>query len=201
MSLLILLRHGQSTWNLENRFTGEMDVDLSLNGEQEAKYAAELLKDIKIDLAYTSALKRSVHTLDIILQELQRRIEVRNSAALNERNYGDLQGLNKWETEIKYGKEQVFLWRRSYDVSPPNGESLKDTFNRVILFYKSEIEPQLAKNKNVLIVAHGNSLRALMMYLENINPADISTINIATGLPRVYEFTSHVALCDFYNLN
>lgn len=201
MPLLILLRHGQSTWNLANRFTGEMDVDLSLLGENEARRAGDLLKKIKIDLAYTSVLKRAIHTLDILLQEPYRKVNIKSSPALNERNYGELQGLNKSETEKKYGKNQVFQWRRSFDIAPPNGESLKDTFKRVVSYYSSEVEPELKRNKNILIVAHGNSLRALMMYLENISSENISNVTIETGVPRIYEFKPNMNLLEkIYNL-
>ena len=165
MPKLILLRHGQSIWNLENRFTGEMDIDLSELGKEEAKHAGILLKNYVIDVAYTSVLKRAIHTLKIVLREMQIDIPIIKSASLNERNYGDLQGLNKAETEQKYGIEQVLLWRRNYNIIPPNGESLKNTFDRVIPYYKKEIKPELKADKNILIVAHGNSLRALMMYI------------------------------------
>ena len=189
MPSLILLRHGQSTWNFENKFTGEVDVDLTTLGKQEAMFAGVLLENYIIDMAFTSVLKRAVHTLAIILNELGINIPVKRSAALNERNYGDLQGLDKAETAKKYGEDKVLLWRRSYDTAPPNGESLKDTYNRVIPYYKAEIEPQLRTDKNILIVAHGNSLRALMMYLDDISETDIAEVNIATCIPRVYEFT------------
>ena len=189
MPSLILLRHGQSTWNFENKFTGEVDVDLTTLGKQEAMFAGVLLENYIIDIAFTSVLKRAVHTLAIILNELGINIHVKRSAALNERNYGDLQGLDKAETAKKYGEDKVLLWRRSYDTAPPNGESLKDTYNRVIPYYKAEIEPQLRADKNILIVAHGNSLRALMMYLDDISETAIAEVNIATCIPRVYEFT------------
>lgn len=194
MATLILLRHGQSVWNFENKFTGEVDVDLSKLGEHEAMFAGVLLEKYVIDMAYTSVLKRAIHTLDIILNEMGINIPIVQSAALNERNYGDLQGLNKAEMAEKYGTDQVLLWRRSYDTQPPNGESLKDTYNRVIPFYKTEIEPQLKTAKNILVVAHGNTLRALMMYLEGISETEIADVNIATGIPRVYEFTPEMKL-------
>ncbi len=194
MPLLILLRHGQSIWNLENRFTGETDIDLSPLGEEEAKRAGLLLKKYIISEAFTSVLKRSIHTLEIVLQEIGKDIPVIQSSALNERNYGDLQGLNKTETEQKYGANQVLLWRRSYDTAPPHGESLKNTFDRVVPYYKKEIEPQLKIGKSILVVAHGNSLRALMMHLEGINATDIAEVNIATGIPRAYEYTKALNL-------
>lgn len=194
MPKLILLRHGQSIWNLENRFTGEMDIDLSELGKEEAKHAGILLKNYVIDVAYTSVLKRAIHTLEIVLREMQIDIPIIKSAALNERNYGDLQGLNKAETEQKYGIEQVLLWRRNYNIIPPNGESLKNTFDRVIPYYKKEIAPALRADKNILIVAHGNSLRALMMYLEGISKTAIAQVNLATGTPRIYELSRELTL-------
>ncbi len=201
MPLLILIRHGQSTWNFENKFTGDEDVDLTPLGEEEARLAGIFLKNYVIDIAYTSVLKRAVHTLDIILKETGKQVSVIKSSALNERNYGALQGLNKTETEHKYGESQVLLWRRSYDVAPPEGESLKDTFDRVIPFYKKAVKPNLRANKNVLIVAHGNSLRALMMYLDGYSPIEISDVNIATGIPRVYEFSTELTLLNVHYLN
>ena len=194
MPSLILLRHGQSTWNLENKFTGNADVDLTTLGEQEARLAGILLENYIIDIAFTSVLKRAKHTLAIILNQMGKNIPVVQSAALNERNYGDLQGLNKKETADKYGADKVLLWRRSYDTAPPNGESLKNTYNRVVPYYKTAIEPQLKADKNVLVVAHGNSLRALMMYLDGISAKEISEVNIATGIPRVYEFSPELKL-------
>jgi 2,3-bisphosphoglycerate-dependent phosphoglycerate mutase len=199
MSILIIVRHGQSAWNLENRFTGEVDIDLTPLGEEEAKKAGQLLKPHHIDEAFTSVLKRAIHSLDIILKETgNEHLPVVRSAALNERNYGDLQGLNKAETEKRYGHDQVLTWRRSYAVAPPNGESLKNTYDRVIPYYQKEIEPQLRAGKNILIVAHGNSLRALMMFLENISPEEIVNLNLATGVPRVYEFDASLHLVKAY---
>ena len=191
MSILIIVRHGQSQWNLENRFTGEVDVDLTPLGEDEAKEAGILLKSYHFDEAHTSVLKRAIRTLEIILKELDfKDFKIFKSAALNERNYGDLQGLNKAEVEKQYGSAQLVLWRRSYEVVPPKGESLKDTYKRVIPYYKSEIEPKLKVGKNILVVAHGNSLRALMMYLEDISSTEIPKIDLPTGKPRVYEFNA-----------
>jgi 2,3-bisphosphoglycerate-dependent phosphoglycerate mutase len=201
MPSLILLRHGQSTWNFENKFTGDEDVDLTPLGEQEARLAGVFLKDYPVDIAYTSILRRATHTLEIIIKETGKAIPVIKSSALNERNYGNLQGLNKTETEHKYGEKQVLVWRRSYDIAPPDGESLKDTFERVVPFYKKEIEPNLEAGKNVLIVAHGNSLRALMMYLDGYSPTEISEVNIATGIPRVYEFDTTLHLLNVRYLN
>lgn len=194
MPSLILLRHGQSIWNLENRFTGDEDIDLTLLGEQEARLAGFLLDNNIVDMAFTSTLKRAILTLAIILDEMGKNIPVMKSAALNERNYGDLQGLNKKETADKYGADQVLLWRRSYDIPPPNGESLKDIYNRVVPYYKAAIEPEFKADKNVLIVAHGNSLRALMMYLDGFSAEEIAEVNIATGIPRVYEFSPELKL-------
>jgi len=193
MPLLILLRHGQSTWNLENRFTGSTDIDLSPLGRNEAATAGIRLKPFPIDLIFTSMLKRAIHTADIVLAELAKKTPIIQNSALNERNYGDLQGLNKADTIEKYGEKQVQLWRRSFETAPPNGESLKDTFDRVFPFYKEKIEPEL-KAKNILIIAHGNSLRALIMYLENISSTGISNFTIATGIPRVYEFDKKLKL-------
>ena len=201
MSTLIILRHGQSIWNLENRFTGETDIDLSTYGEAEAKQAGILLKNYKIEIAFTSVLKRAIHTLSIVLKVIDKKIPVVKSEALNERNYGDLQGLNKTETAKKFGLEQVQIWRRSFNSNPPNGESLKDTFDRTIPYYLKEIEQQLKANKNVLIVAHGNSLRALMMYLEKISEVEIAETNLATGIPRVYEFGTNMQLLKVYYLS
>lgn len=197
MSILILLRHGQSTWNLENRFTGNTDVELSPLGIIEAENAGRLLKQFPINLVFTSTLQRAIHTANIVLTESGKNITIIQNRALNERNYGDLQGLNKADTITKYGESQVQLWRRSYETIPPNGESLKNTFDRVIPFYKEKIEPEL-KTKNILIVAHGNSLRALIMFLENISPTEICDFNLATGRPRVYEFNAEMILQKVY---
>ena len=188
MGILILLRHGQSTWNLENRFTGSEDVDLTSLGIEEARNASLFLKYYTIDFAFTSVLKRAVHTLEIILNKIGLNIPVFKSAALNERDYGDMQGLNKAATIKKYGEAQVLDWRRSYQIAPPNGESLKDTYQRVIPYYIAEIEPKLKAGKTILIVAHGNSLRALVMYLEDISEKYIADFEIATGVLRVYHF-------------
>nr|WP_315250687.1 2,3-diphosphoglycerate-dependent phosphoglycerate mutase [uncultured Flavobacterium sp.] len=187
MPILIIVRHGQSVYNLENRFTGNLDIGLTALGEKEAKLTGEKLKDYKFDVAYTSTLIRAQESLRIILEVIgQTKILVVKNSALNERMYGSLQGLNKAEIAKKYGAEQVEIWRRSYAISPPDGESLATTFERTVPYYKTEIEPQLQSGKNVLIVAHGNSLRALMMYLEKISAEEIVNINIPTGLPRKY---------------
>jgi 2,3-bisphosphoglycerate-dependent phosphoglycerate mutase len=195
MALLTLIRHGQSVYNLQNRFTGNVDVELTTLGEQEAHLAGQKLKGFRFGIAYTSMLKRAWETLRIVLEEIQQTdIEIIKDAALNERMYGSLQGLNKAETAIKYGDEQVEIWRRSYEVRPPDGESLEDTFNRTVPYYKSEIEPKLKAGENVLIVAHGNSLRALKMYLENISPEAIVQVNIPTGTPRNYIFDKNLKI-------
>lgn len=188
------MRHGQSLWNLKNRFTGEVDIDLSVQGEEEARNAGRLLKDFPLDIAFVSALKRAIHTLQIVLAEMDRQMPIVKSAALNERNYGKLQGLNKAETEKVYGLEKLLSWRRSYATRPPGGESLKDTFDRVVPYYLKEIRPQLNLGKSVLIVAHGNSLRALVMYLEKLDSIAIESLDIATGVPRLYEFASDMKL-------
>lgn len=196
MPILILLRHGQSLWNLENRFTGIIDIDLSPLGLKEAAQAGELLKQYRIDIAYTSMLIRAIHTLEIVLKVLNITIPVRKTAALNERCYGELQGLNKAEVEKKYGADQYLLWRRGYQTAPPLGESLKNTYERLIPFFIKEIQPQLKADKNILIVAHGNSLRALMMFLEAIKPEEITTVEIATGIPRKYSFDKNLQLVE-----
>lgn len=193
MAQLLLVRHGQSTFNLENRFTGNLDVALTNLGEEEALLAGKKLINFHFDIAYTSMLVRAWETLRIILEEIkQTDITIIKNAALNERMYGSLQGLNKTETALKYGDAQVELWRRSYEVRPPDGESLHDTFNRTVPYYQQEIEPKLKNNKNILIVAHGNSLRALKMYIENISPENILKVNIPTGIPRMYVFDENL---------
>ncbi|MBX2923490.1 MAG: 2,3-bisphosphoglycerate-dependent phosphoglycerate mutase [Chitinophagaceae bacterium] len=197
MPLLVIVRHGQSQWNLENRFTGDTDVELTKLGRDEAHAAGKKLKNIVFDTAFTSLLTRAVETLRIILEEIdQVRIPVIRNSALNERSYGELQGLNKAEMADKYGAEQIEAWRRGFEIKPPGGESLKETAERVIPFYQHEMEPLLVADKNVLVVAHGNSLRALMMYLEKISVDAIASVNIPTGTPRVYTFSSHLKLVD-----
>lgn len=197
MPILILVRHGQSVYNFENRFTGNIDIGLTHLGEEEAKHTGEKLKGYSFDMAYTSKLIRAQESLRIILEVIgETKIPVVQNAALNERMYGSLQGLNKAEISKKYGAGQVEIWRRSYDVSPPEGESLATTFARTVPYYKAEIEPKLRADKNVLIVAHGNSLRALMMYLEKISPQDIVQINIPTGLPRMYSLDTDLNVSE-----
>ncbi len=195
MPLLVLVRHGQSAWNLENRFTGEVDVALTPLGREEAKAAGKKLKDLSFSRCFTSVLQRAIETLTLILEESGHpEWPVTRDKALNERNYGELQGLNKAETAQKYGDHQVAIWRRSYAVRPPGGESLQDTAARVIPYYKKEIEPLLQKGENILVVAHGNSLRALMMYLEHIGEEEIAEVNIPTGAPRQYNMNEQLQI-------
>ncbi len=197
MSLLILVRHGESEWNLQNRFTGWVDVDLSPRGVEEAHRAGRILKEknYKIDSVFTSALKRAIRTTEIILHELGLNgMHYEKDQALNERHYGNLQGMNKQEIGEKYGFEQLKIWRRSFDVAPPGGESLKDTQERVLPYYHQYIEPLLKEGKNVLISAHGNSLRALVMYLENLSKEEVLELNIPTGVPYVYELDENLKI-------
>lgn len=216
---MVLVRHGQSQWNLENRFTGWVDVPLSEKGREEATSAGRKLRDIRFDTIYVSHLMRAIQTLHYILLELsdtripivyheekrihdwehysgekEKEIPVYQSVDLAERYYGDLQGLNKAETMKKYGDAQVRLWRRSYDINPPNGESLKDTCDRTIPYYKNHILPKLQEGKNVLVVAHGNSLRSITKYVENISDTEIPTVEIPTGVPIIYTFDSQMKL-------
>lgn len=188
MSRLILLRHGESQWNLENRFTGWVDVPLSPRGIQEAKDAGDKLKEFVFDRAFTSVLSRANETLRLALETIgQTHIPIEKDKALNERMYGELQGLNKAETAKKYGDAQVKIWRRSYDVPPPGGESLKDTANRVLPYYENTIKPYLSKGETILIAAHGNSLRALVMELEQLSREEVLELNIPTGASLLYE--------------
>lgn len=197
MSNLVIVRHGQSQWNLENRFTGWVDIDLSPLGEEEAHEAGKKLKGYKFDKAFTSALKRAQKTLEIILSEMEvNNLPIEKDKALNERMYGDLQGLNKDETRKQFGDEQVRLWRRSYDVAPPNGESLKDTAARVLPYYEEKIKPELKSGKNILIVAHGNSLRALVMFLEKLSKEEIVNTEIPTGVPKLYVLDNELNILD-----
>lgn len=186
---LILIRHGQSQWNLENRFTGWKDIDITETGKEESRIAALQIKDEEINIAFTSKLIRAQHTLRII-QDLcgWQNIPVVINEALNERSYGELEGLNKAETAKKFGAAQVYIWRRSYDVAPPGGESLKDTYNRVIPYFNSFVLPELVNGRNVLIVAHGNSLRSLVMHLEQLSPEEILIREIGICVPLRYEF-------------
>jgi len=183
------LRHGESQWNLENRFTGWVDVDLSPKGEEEAKRAGEKLKVIRFDKLYTSLLIRAIRTADIALQVAgQADLPVERDQALNERHYGDLQGLNKAETAKKFGDEQVHIWRRSYDVRPPGGESLQDTAARTLPYWEAKILLDLQAGENVLVVAHGNSLRSLVMRLDGLSREQTLELNIPTGVPLLYEW-------------
>jgi len=221
LSKLVLVRHGQSQWNLENRFTGWVDVPLSTKGIDEAISAGKKLADYKFDIMYVSHMLRAVQTLHYILLELndnrtpifiheekrvhdwehhtgdpETEIPVYQSVDLAERYYGDLQGLNKQKTREKYGDEQVHIWRRSYDVNPPNGESLKDTCERTIPYYKENILKVLQEGKNVLVTAHGNSLRSILMYVENVSEEKIPNVEIPTGVPIVYTFDEQMNLLD-----
>jgi 2,3-bisphosphoglycerate-dependent phosphoglycerate mutase len=196
-SKLVIVRHGQSQWNLENRFTGWIDIDLSPKGIEEAHSAGKKLTGYKFDMAFTSALTRAQRTLDIILDEIgQKGIPVEKDKALNERMYGDLQGLNKDETREKFGADQVHIWRRSYDVAPPNGESLKDTAARVMPYWEEKIVPELKKDKCILISAHGNSLRALVMHLEKLSKEQILQTEIPTGVPKFYELDENLNVLE-----
>ena len=188
MSDLLLLRHGQSQWNLENRFTGWVDVPLSARGEQEARAAGEKLHGRRIDKLYISTLGRARETARIALEAAgMGPLPTESDQALNERMYGDLQGLNKTEAAVRFGKEQVRIWRRSYDVRPPGGESLADTAARVIPYYESHILPTLRAGMNVLVAAHGNSLRALVMHLDGLTREQVLELEIPTGAPLLYE--------------
>ncbi len=228
MHKLVLIRHGQSEWNKENRFTGWKDIDLSEQGRDEAKKAGQLLKaeGYTFDEAYTSVLKRAIRTLDIVLDEMDLMwIPVTKSWLLNERHYGGLQGLNKAETAAQHGEEQVLIWRRSYDVLPtlldetderwlgkdpryasieagkfPKAEALKQTVERVIPYYETEIAPKIKAGKKLLIAAHGNSLRALVKYLDNMSDEDIVHYNIPTGIPLIYELDDELKPTKSYYL-
>ncbi len=188
MKRIVLIRHGESQWNLENRFTGWVDVPLSPKGEQEARAAGEKVRAFRFEHAFTSVLTRAIRTLEIVLDVIgQPDLPVEQNQALNERMYGELQGLNKTETAEKYGEAQVKLWRRSYDVRPPGGESLQDTAERVLPYYRERLWPRLAQGETLLVVAHGNSLRALVMHLEQLSPDEVLELNIPTGAPLLYE--------------
>lgn len=197
--LLVLVRHGESEWNLKNLFTGWKDVDLTQNGIAEARAAGRKLKaqGISFDIAFTSALIRAQRSLDLMLEEMGlTKIPVLRDQALNERDYGDLSGLNKDDARAKWGAEQVHLWRRSYDVAPPGGESLKDTAARVLPYYIQEILPAVLRGKRVLVSAHGNSLRALVMVLERLSGAGIVKREIATGVPLIYRLNADSTVAD-----
>jgi 2,3-bisphosphoglycerate-dependent phosphoglycerate mutase len=197
--LLVLVRHGQSDWNLKNLFTGWRDVDLTDKGVNEAREAGRKLKaqGIKFDVAFTSALKRAQRTLDLMLTELgQTTIPVFRDQALNERDYGDLVGLNKDDARKKWGEEQVHIWRRSYDVAPPGGESLRDTAARVLPYYIREILPRVLRGERVLVAAHGNSLRALVMVLDGHTTESILKLNLDTGVPLIYRLNADSTVAE-----
>lgn len=198
-NVLVLVRHGESEWNRKNLFTGWKDVDLTADGEAEARKAGMILKaeNLSFDIAFTSALKRAQRTLDIILEELgQQGLETRQDQALNERDYGDLVGLNKDDARTKWGAEQVHVWRRSFDTPPPGGESLKDTAARVLPYYEAHILPKVLAGKNVIVSAHGNSLRALIMRLDNLAPDEVTRLNLATGVPIIYRLNADGSVAE-----
>jgi 2,3-bisphosphoglycerate-dependent phosphoglycerate mutase len=192
-NVLVLVRHGESEWNKLNLFTGWRDVDLTENGVEEAHRAGRLLKaeGFRFDVGFTSALKRAQRTLDIILSETgQTDLPIIRDQALNERDYGDLVGLNKDDARARWGDEQVHIWRRSYDIAPPGGESLKDTAARVLPYYEASILPEVKAGKSIIIAAHGNSLRALVMVLDKLTQEQVLQLNLATGAPLVYRLDS-----------
>jgi len=220
MNNLVLVRHGQSLWNKERRFTGWADIDLTEQGKSEAKYAGELIKNLNInfDAFFTSELKRAIHSMDLILKVLKKTdIKIIKNNSLNERHYGGLTSLNKDETIKKYGDKQVHIWRRSYEIPPPPmdeqhpyknkikskilSESLKDTFNRVVPYYEKEIKPLISIKKNILIVFHGNSCRALLMRLFNISKEKITNFEIPTGNPLLIEFDEKLLIKKYKYLD
>lgn len=195
MSYLVLVRHGESQWNLENRFTGWVDVPLSPKGVGEAAAAGDRLKkeNIHFDVAYTSLLQRAQNTLKLILEKLgQSGIPVHKDQALNERHYGDLQGLDKAETAKKFGDEQVKIWRRSYDIAPPKGESLKDTAARTLPYFEKHILAELKNGQNVIVAAHGNSLRSIVMDIEKLTKEQVLELNLATAVPLIYQMDTNL---------
>ena len=221
MATLVLIRHGQSQWNLENRFTGWVDVPLSIQGREEARKAGQKLATYSFDLAFNSNLIRATETLLLVMEqnkigktlvfthssgklkswarhssESAKELPVISSDALNERCYGALQGLNKTETAKKYGEEKVHIWRRSYSVRPPRGESLSDTAKRTIPYFTKSILPYLKKGKNVVISAHGNSLRSLVMYLDHLSHEEVVQLELATGVPLIYEIDKNGRVID-----
>jgi len=201
--LLVLVRHGQSEWNLKNLFTGWRDVDLTEQGVSEAKTAGKRLKErgIRFDVAYTSALKRAQRTLGLVLEEMgQSGITIHKDKALNERDYGDLNGLNKDDARKKWGEEQVHIWRRSYDTPPPGGESLKDTVARALPYYVQNILPGVLRGERTLVAAHGNSLRALIMVLENHTQESIIARELSTGVPIIYKLNADATVAEKLDL-
>src|ERR1700755_562316 len=201
--LLVLVRHGQSEWNLKNLFTGWRDVDLTEVGIQEARAAGKKLKaqGLHFDIGFTSALIRAQRSLDLVLDEMaQKNIPVIKNLALNERDYGDLSGLNKDDARAKWGEEQVLIWRRSYDVQPPGGESLKDTLARTLPYYVQEILPGVLRGQRTLVAAHGNSLRALIMVLEKLTPEQILKRELATGVPVIYRLNADATVASKLDL-
>ena len=190
MTMLVLIRHGQSVWNAANRFTGWTDVELSEKGEIEAADAGLQLADVRFDVVHTSGLIRAQRTAEIVMSKntVSGNIPTRVDERLNERHYGDLQGLNKAETAEIHGADQVHIWRRSFDVPPPGGESLEMTADRTIPYFVEEIIPDLESGKNVLVAAHGNSLRSIVMHIEGISPEEITSLEIPTGIPMFYRF-------------
>src|SRR6201987_1564945 len=201
--LLVLVRHGQSEWNLKNLFTGWKDPDLTQLRVKEASEAGRKLKaqGLVFDVAYTSVLTRAQHTLDLILSEIgQTDLPIKRDLALNERDYGDLSGLNKDDARKKWGEDQVLVWRRSYDVPPPGGESLKDTLARALPYYVKEILPGAPRGQRTLVPAHGNSLRALIMVLEKLTPEQILKRELATGVPVIYRLNADATVASKLDL-
>ena len=207
MNKLVLLRHGQSQWNLENRFTGWKNVPLTEKGKNEANHAGILLKknNIKIDVVFSSVLERANKTAEIAMRSAQLEnlfengnLKYEKDQSLNERDYGDLVGLNKSETADKFGKEQVQIWRRSYDTPPPNGESLKDVVDRVSPYFEKKIYPLIIEGKNIIIVAHGNSIRAIMIKVGLYKPEEISTIELPTGSPLCLDYDKNQLIKNYY---
>jgi len=201
--LLVLVRHGQSDWNLKNLFTGWKDPGLTEQGIAEAKAAGQKLKALGVvfDIGFTSALSRAQKTLDLILAEMgQTGLKIVRNQALNERDYGDLSGLNKDDARKKWGEEQVHLWRRSYDIAPPGGESLRDTLARALPYYVQNILPCVLRGERVIVVAHGNSLRALVMVLDRLSPNEIVKREIATGVPLVYRLNADATVAELKEL-
>ena len=197
--LLVLVRHGQSEWNLKNLFTGWRDPGLTELGVEEARTAGWRLRErgIRFDIAFTSVLSRAQETCRLLLEEIdQPNLEITRDQALNERDYGDLSGLNKDDARARWGAEQVHLWRRSYDVQPPGGESLRDTVARVLPYYVQEILPRVTRGERVLVAAHGNSLRALVMVLDRLTPETIPSMELATGLPLVYRLNADTTVAE-----